>query len=189
MKKRILLLTTLAAMLAAAMALFGVAQAAPISDEADAQCLKLAIQTLGPSHNPSTYTFHGGTESTSTTEINDNFDGQATLDPDVFCGFSGNDLINTLNAGDIFLGGAGQDRVSNNFGTFYGGEGDDQVANNQGTFFGGPGNDVVFRQFGGGTFDGGADFDQVVALCGGSISSTVERFSTSGCSPGPFPGP
>jgi hypothetical protein len=32
MKKRILLLTTLAAMLAAAMALSGVAQAAPISD-------------------------------------------------------------------------------------------------------------------------------------------------------------
>ena len=173
MKKRILLLTTLAAMLAAAMALSGVAQAAPISDEADAQCLKLAIQTLGPSHNPSTYTFHGGTESTSTTEINDNFDGQATLDPDVFCGFSGNDLINTLNAGDIFLGGAG----------------DDGVGQNSGTFYGEAGNDVVFRQFGGGTFDGGADFDQVVALCGGSISSTVERFSTSGCSPGPFPGP
>jgi hypothetical protein len=189
MKKRILLLTTLAAMLGAAIALSGVAQAAPIGDSADAQCLKLAIQTLGPSYNPGTYTFIGGTEGTGT-EIDDTFTAdQATEGPDVFCGFSGDDLINTLNAGDIFLGGAGTDRVSNNFGTFYGGEGDDQVANNQGTFFGGPGNDVVFRQFGGGTFDGGADFDQVVALCGGSISSTVERFSTSGCSPGPFPGP
>ena len=187
MKKRILLLTTLAAMLAAATALSGVAQAAPISDEADAQCLKLAIQTLGPSYNPGTYTFHGGTESTSTTEINDNFDGQATLDPDVFCGFSGNDLINTLNAGDIFLGGAGTDRVGNNLGTFYGGEGDDIVAANYSTFFGEEGTDVVIRQFGG-TFDGGAgDNDQVLMLCG-SISN-VERFSTTGCSPGPFPGP
>jgi drug/metabolite transporter (DMT)-like permease len=76
------------------------------------------------------------------------------------------------------------------FGTFYGGEGDDIVAANYSTFFGEEGNDTVLRQFGGGFFDGGAgDLDQVVQLCGGSISSTVERFSTSGCSPGPFPGP
>jgi hypothetical protein len=192
MKKRILLLTTLAAMLAAAMALSGVAQAAPISDEADAQCLKLAIQTLGPSYNPGTYTFHGGTETESTgPEINDNFDDEATEGvPEVFCGFSGNDLINQLQQGDIFLGGAGIDRVSNNFGgTFYGGEGDDQVfAFQSGTFYGEEGNDVVFRQFGG-TFDGGEGFDQVVSLCGGSITPTVERFSTSGCFPGPGPGP
>jgi hypothetical protein len=192
MKKRILLLTTLAAMLAAAMALSGVAQAAPISDSADAQCLKLAIKTLGPSYNPGTYTFHGGTETESTgPEINDNFDDEATEGvPEVFCGFSGNDLINQLKLGDIFLGGAGIDRVSNNFGgTFYGGEGDDQVAAFwSGTFYGEEGNDVVFRQFGG-TFDGGAgDLDQVVSLCGGSIIN-VERSSTSGCSPGPFPGP
>jgi Ca2+-binding RTX toxin-like protein len=186
MKKRIMLLTTLAAMLAAAIALSGVAQAAPIGGPADAQCAKLAIQTLGPRYNPGTYTFHGGTESTSTTELNDTFDGQATLDPDVFCGFSGNDLINNLNADDIFLGGAGQDTVTNNSGTFYGGEGDDMVAINSSTFFGEEGNDVVIRQFGG-TFDGGAGGnDQVLILCGGTISN-VER--TSGCSPGPGPGP
>jgi len=187
MKKRILLLTTLAAMFAAAMALSGVAQAAPIGDSADAQCAKLAIQTLGPSYNPGTYTFIGGTEGTGT-EIDDNFDGQATEGPDVFCGFSGDDLINVLQQGDIFLGGAGTDRVSNNFGTFYGGEGDDIVASNSSTVYGEEGNDVVFRQFGG-TFYGGEGFDQVLALCGGSIMPNVERFSTSGCSPGPFPGP
>jgi hypothetical protein len=62
MKKPIVLLTTLAAMLAAAIALSGVAQAAPISDKADAQCAKLAIKTLGPSFNASNYTFIGGTE-------------------------------------------------------------------------------------------------------------------------------
>jgi hypothetical protein len=60
--RRILLLTTLSAMLAAAMALSGVAQARPIADAADAQCAKLAIQTLGASFNPANYTFHGGTE-------------------------------------------------------------------------------------------------------------------------------
>jgi hypothetical protein len=60
--KRILLLGTVALMLAAAIALSGVAQAAPISDKADAQCAKLAIKTLGPSSNPSNYTFIGGSE-------------------------------------------------------------------------------------------------------------------------------
>ena len=44
--KRMLLLVTVGLMLAAAMALSGVAQAAPISDKADAQCAKLAIKTL-----------------------------------------------------------------------------------------------------------------------------------------------
>src|SRR5919107_1512008 len=60
--KRILLLVTLALMLAAALALSGVAQARPIADSADAKCAKLAIKTLGPSFNPSNYTFIGGTE-------------------------------------------------------------------------------------------------------------------------------
>jgi hypothetical protein len=66
MKKRIVLLTTLAAMLAAAMALSGVAQAKPVADSADAQCLKLAIKAL-PNFKPANYTFIGGTEG------NDNF--------------------------------------------------------------------------------------------------------------------
>src|SRR5918994_2464853 len=137
--KRIVLLMTLAAMLAAAMALSGVAQAAPISDKADAQCAKLAIKTLGPSFNPSDYTFIGGTEG------NDIFTGQATAGADVFCGFGGNDQIDTLDAGDIFLGGEGHDGVLLNFGTFNGGAGDDRVFNNEttGTFNGGDGNDDV----------------------------------------------
>ena len=54
--KRIMVLLAAAAM----MAMSGVAQAAPIGDSADAQCAKLAIRTLGPSVNPSNYTFIGG---------------------------------------------------------------------------------------------------------------------------------
>ena len=62
--KRIVLLTTLAAMLAAAMALSGVAQAKPtISSKADAKCLAEASRTLQPGFNPTNYNFHGGTAS------------------------------------------------------------------------------------------------------------------------------
>jgi len=191
MKKRILLLTTLAAMLVAAMALSGVAQGAPVGGPADAKCLAEAVQTLQPGFKPADYTFIGGTETESTgPEINDNFDDRATNDPQVFCGFSGNDLINVLQQGDIFLGGAGTDRVTSNFGgTFYGGEGDDQVfAFSSGTFFGEEGNDVVFR-LSGGTFDGGeGDNDQVLLRCGGSVIN-VERSPEPGPCPGPGPGP
>jgi cytochrome c551/c552 len=154
MKKRIVLLTTLAAMLAAAMALSGLAQAAPISDKADAQCLKLAIKTLGPSFNPSNYTFIGGTEG------DDDFSAQGTAGQrDVFCGFSGTDQIETLEAGDIFLGGAVFSFVNTNNGTFYGGEGTDAVAKNTGTFYGGASRDEVLQNQG--TFYGGAGDDLV----------------------------
>jgi hypothetical protein len=37
----------------------------------------------------------------------------------VFCGFGGGDRTLTLDAGDIFLGGSGNDAVTNNNGTFY----------------------------------------------------------------------
>ncbi len=141
--KRILLLVTVALMLAAAMALSGVAQAKPIAESADAKCAKLAIKTLGSSFNPSNYTFHGGTEG------NDIFTGQATTGADVFCGFGGNDRIETLDAGDIFLGGEGTDIVSfKNFGTFSGGASDDGVLENFGTFNGGAGNDTVHNNAG-----------------------------------------
>ena len=153
--KRIVLLTALAAMMAAAMALSGVAQAKPISDKADAQCAKLAIKTFGPSVNPSNYTFHGGTEG------NDIFTGQATAGNDVFCGFGGADRIETLDAGDIFLGGASDDFVRENFGTFNGGEGNDIVVVNIGTFNGGEGTDFVQLNGVGGTFNGGAGDDIV----------------------------
>jgi hypothetical protein len=43
----------------------------------------------------------------------------------VFCGFGGNDSIGTLAEGDIFIGGAGNDQVLSNYGTFYGGDGND----------------------------------------------------------------
>jgi opacity protein-like surface antigen len=125
--KRVLLLVTVALMLASAMALSGVAQAAPtIGSKADAKCLAEAVRTLQPGFNPSDYTFHGGTES------DDIFDGQATEDPDVFCGFGGDDQIGVgfaLDEGDIFLGGEGNDSVFGNApgATFVGGEGFDSV--------------------------------------------------------------
>jgi hypothetical protein len=161
--KRMLLLVTVALMLAAAMALSGVAQARPIADSADAKCAKLAIKTLGPSFNPSNYTFIGGTEG------DDNFTGQATDGPYVFCGFGGDDFIHTLDQGDIFLGGADNDFVDFNFGgTFYGQEGNDLVVDNDGgsTFYGGAGNDFVGFNYGGppeevNTFYGGAGDDVV----------------------------
>src|SRR5215213_622037 len=106
--RRMVLLTTLAAMIAAAMALLGVAQARPIAVSPDAKCAKLAIKTLGPSFNPSNYTFIGGTE------LQDVFDDQGTEGPDVFCGFGGDDLIDTLAAGDIFLVGSGRVSVDDN---------------------------------------------------------------------------
>jgi len=109
--KRIFMLTTVALMLATATALSGVAQAKPISGSSDAKCTKLTIKTLGPSFNPSNYTFIGGTAG------NDDFSG-ATEGPDVFCGFGGNDSIPNLEAGDIFLGGVGNDSVDNNNGIF-----------------------------------------------------------------------
>jgi hypothetical protein len=114
-----------------------VAQAAPVSGKADGQCLKLAIKTLGPSVNPSKYNFVGGTEA------NDNFDTSATADPQVFCGFGGDDYISNLDGNEVFLGGAGDDRTSINDGTFYGQEGNDYIVINIGTFYGGPGNDYV----------------------------------------------
>ena len=163
--KRILLLVTVALLLAGAMALSGVAQAKPISTKADAQCAKLAIKTLGPSVNPANYTFIGGTEG------NDAFDSQATSGNDVFCGFGGHDRIGifevtgTLDQGDIFLGGAGGDSVlARNEGTFYGGDGDDSVDTNYGTFYGEAGNDSVVAN--GGTFNGGADTDSVTTNTG-----------------------
>jgi hypothetical protein len=149
--KRIMVLLAAAAM----MAMSGVAQAAPIGDSADAQCAKLAIRTLGPSVNPSNYTFIGGSAS------GDDFTGQGTEEGnDVFCGFGGVvDSMDTLNDGDIFLGGADRDLVITNSSTFYGQEGNDQVAINSGTFFGEEGIDSV--EFNNGTFYGGDGNDFV----------------------------
>jgi Ca2+-binding RTX toxin-like protein len=138
------LLTALAAMMAAATALSGVAQAAPISGKADVQCFKLARQTLGTGVNPSDYTFDGGTEGP------DPFTGTAGT-ADVFCGFGGNDSIATLEEGDIFFGGAGEEFVHDNYGTYYGQEDrDDAYYNAPGAaFYGGEGFDFVLFNDGG----------------------------------------
>ena len=78
----------------------------------------------------------------------------------MFCGFGGDDFIRTLDEGDIFLGGAGNDTVRDNFGTAYGQEGDDQVVFNfTGIFYGGAGNDFVSNNQG--TFNGGPGDDTV----------------------------
>ena len=145
--KRNLLLVTLASMLACAMALSWVAQAAPVGGKADAKCLAEAVRTLPPGFNPSNYTFHGGTQG------DDAFEDPFTAGPDVFCGFGGDDSLQApwLDAGDIFLGGAGNDTIFDNFGTFYGGEGNDRVHDNDlgATFNGGPGDDSVINDLGG----------------------------------------
>src|SRR5215211_2645938 len=150
--RRILLLVTVASMLAAAMALSGVAQAKPTATSADRQCMMLAIQTL-PNFKLGHYTFHGGTE------LSDDFTGQATEGNDVFCGFGGQNGIHTLDQGDIFIGGSVDDVVAFNNGTYYGQEGSDLVGDNNGTFYGGAGDDVV--NFNQGTFYGGTGNDLV----------------------------
>ena len=118
-------------MLAAAMALSGVAQAAPtIGTKADAKCLAEAAKTVEqPGFNPADYTFHGGTEGPDDFSLTGT-EGQ----PDVFCGFGGQDIGDDLEAGDIFLGGGGNDIVAFNNGTVYGEEGSDLVGTNSGTF-------------------------------------------------------
>ena len=161
--KRILLLVTLALMLAAAMALSGVAQARPIAESADAKCAKLAIQTLGKDIKSANYTFIGGTEG------NDNFDGKATAGSDVFCGFGGNDSIGTLQAGDIFLGGDGLDTVTTNSGTFYGGADNDTVTINVGNFNGDAGDDSVGTNYDRAIFNGGDGNDSVGTNDGGTL--------------------
>ena len=94
----------------------------------------------------------------------DDFTGKATAGGDVFCGRGGNDRIDTLDAGDIFIGGAGDDTVGGscsdvggvnctNSGTFYGGDGRDVVYFNNGTFISGAGDDFVTYVGGTGYFE------------------------------------
>ncbi|HEX2275082.1 MAG TPA: hypothetical protein VHG90_14530 [Acidimicrobiales bacterium] len=110
---------------------------------------------IGRDLNPGKANFVVGTEG------DDVFDAMVTDDVDVICGFGGNDRIETLDAGDVFLGGEGDDLVPFNRGTFIGGEGNDFVAFNFGTFNGGPGDDVVAFNESGAVFNGGPGNDQV----------------------------
>src|ERR671910_845313 len=136
MKKRIVLLSTLAAMLAAAMALSGVAQAAPTIDtKADAKCLAEAAKTVQqPGFNPADYIFHGGADDDGVVHNNGTFYGQAGGD----------------NVG-----------VNHETGTYYAGEGDDHVQINNGTYYGQEGSDSVDFNHETGTVFGGADDDHV----------------------------
>ena len=168
--RRILMLLSVAAMLAAAMALSGLAQAKPIIDsKADAKCLAEAAKTVKqPGFKPADYTFHGGSAD------NDDFFNQGTAGPDVFCGFGGNDdFEQNVEEGDIFLGGAGDDLLGLNLGTVYGQEGNDFVNLNPGTFFGGAGDDSVSTN--NGTFDGGDGVDSLI-LSNTGILINVEVF-------------
>ena len=121
--KRIFMLMALALMLAAAMALSGVAQAAGSpSAKCQQEAASLGLNLVG-------YKFIGGNNK------NDDFTRKATTGvPEVFCGFGGNDSIATINGGiDIFIGGDGQDSVGTLInGTFNGGEGTDSVFINDG---------------------------------------------------------
>ena len=102
------------------------------------------------------------------TEGNDEF-GTGRFDRvDVFCGFGGNDIAGVfpgdIREGDIFLGGKGNDTVRYLLegATFFGGAGEDDVAENSGTFHGGGGNDSVFVNVPTGTFKGGGGNDRVL---------------------------
>jgi hypothetical protein len=98
----------------------GVAGPALAEDDARDRCIAEAARAglIGADLNPSNANFVPGTDA------DDNFSGRATTGRDVFCGFGGNDIISILDAGDVFLGGAGDDGVDNvKGGTFNGGPG------------------------------------------------------------------
>ena len=149
MRKRIFMLMALALMVVAAMALSGVAQAASPKAKCQQEAESLGLDLTG-------YTFVYGNNK------NNGFTDTAGQ-PEVFCGLGGDDFfIDTLEAGDIFIGGAGNDSATFNFtgGTFDGGAGADIVSvSNYGTFNGGAGNDSVY--YNQGTFNGGDGIDTV----------------------------
>jgi Ca2+-binding RTX toxin-like protein len=95
-----------------------------------------------------------------------------TAGPDLICGFGGTDVVDTLSADDVFLGGAGNDVVRDLYGTFNGGDGSDQVSPTMhgGTFNGGDGSDQV-STMNGGTFNGGAGREHVSAVNGGVFNA------------------
>ena len=112
MMKRIFMLLALALMVVAAMALSGVAQAASPKARCQLEAASLGVDLTG-------YTFvYGNNRNNGFTDTV----GQ----PEVFCGLGGDDSIGSqidplsLETGDIFIGGAGNDSATFNFtwGTF-----------------------------------------------------------------------
>ena len=142
MRRTLLLLTTMALAL---LMVSSVAQAASPT----ARCQQEAESLTGL--NLTGYNFIVGNNKRA-----DNFSSKATAGADVLCGRGGDDFIATLDAGDIFIGGAGNDFVdiySTNYGTFYGGDGADFVYYNNGTFDGDTGDDFVTYVGGTGYFE------------------------------------
>lgn len=87
---------------------------------------------------------------------------------DVICGFGGDDGVEILGGGDIFLGGAGNDTVYEQYsGMFNGGGGNDHLGFMYGGEFNGDAGDDRVDVVYGGTFNGGAGKDRVDALAGG----------------------
>jgi hypothetical protein len=156
--RRIVFLTALAAMMAAAMALSGVAQAASPSSD----CREKAQSLTGK--NLEGYTFVVGTADSNTFTSTDGRNAPA----EVFCGFGGGDHVMYLKGGDIFIGGKGTDSVEYNSGRFYGGDGDDSVDDtNTCRFYGGAGGDSVHTN--NGDFDGADGYDSVEEMMGGTF--------------------
>jgi hypothetical protein len=136
-------------------------------DDARGRCVREAARAglIGRGLNPGQANFVVGTARS------DDFSGRATAGRDVFCGFGGNDFIDGLDEGDVFLGGEDDDQVHEiRGGTFLGGEGGDHVNTMQrGTFSGGRGGDnVIFQN--GGTVNGDPDDDTVAILRGGTFN-------------------
>src|SRR5918998_1804829 len=158
MRRSLLLLTTMA---------LGVLMVSSVAQAASpkAKCQQEAVTLTGS-------TFTGANFVVGNNKRADDFSSKATAGTDVFCGFGGDDWTDTLDAGDLFIGGAGNDTIyETNNDTFIGGAGDDTIGGgcsdvegvnctNNGTFYGGDGRDVVY--FNNGFFYGGGGGDFVV---------------------------
>lgn len=120
---------------------------------------------------------------------------QFTPGVDVVCGFDGNDRVEGLSEGDLFLGGAGDDHMTGDDrrtllkdATFVGGAGNDFVMFMRGeTFDGGAGNDTVGFLYGG-TFNGDAGDDHVSFLRGGTFNGDAGNDSVFRLGTGTFNG-
>ena len=104
-------------------------------------------EAIAANIDPTGYTIIAGTEG-------EDYTFTLTAGPDLICGFGGPDYVETLDAGDVFLGGAGDDLVYivRSGGTFNGGDGRDFVYEVYGTFNGGAGADTAQTVPYGGTF-------------------------------------
>ena len=141
--------------------------AAPRGPE-EKRCFQEAVQAglIGAGLNPSTIHYILGTG------LDDAFaPTRLTEGPDLICGFEGNDTFTSLYAGDVFLGGEGNDGVTTlEGGTFNGSAGVDRITGLlAGTFNGGNGDDHVISMTGG-TFNGGDGSDGVLLQTGGTFN-------------------